>query len=146
TFVWTTSDTTASGAHTLTVTSTMALSGVAAASSMSTTVTVTLPTHDVAVTGVTGPTSVMQTASATIGATVQNQGNVSETFTVTLTDTSTTPNPLLDSKTVTLDAGITTTVNLTWTPDTSTTATNHVVKVMAGPLTGETDTADNFKT
>ena len=65
-----------------------------------------------------------------MGVTLANQGTASETFTVTLRDGGST----IGSSSVSLAAGTSTAANFSWN-----TAT-------AGPVSGETDTADNSRT
>jgi subtilisin family serine protease len=98
-------------------------------------------THDVAVTSVSAPGSVTQGSTASVGVTVANQGTVSETFDVTLRDGAST----IDSSSVSLAAGASTTVSFSW--NTTGVATGaHTLTATAGPVSGETDTADNSRT
>ncbi len=94
--------------------------------------------HDVAVTGVSAPGSVTQGSTVTVGVAVANQGTASETFSVTLSDGGST----IGSSSVTLVAAGSTTVSFSW--NTSGAATGaHTLTATAGPVSGETDTADN---
>jgi subtilisin family serine protease len=98
-------------------------------------------THDVAVTSVSAPASVIQGNTADVGVTVANQGTVSETFTVTLRDGANT----IGSSPRSLAAGASSTVNFSW--NTTGVATGaHTLTATAGPVSGETDTADNSRT
>jgi hypothetical protein len=95
----------------------------------------------VAVTGVSAPGSATQGSTVSVGVTVANQGTVSETFDVALSDGAST----IDSSSVSLAAGASTTVNFSW--DTTGVATGaHTLTATAGPVSGETDTADNSRT
>jgi hypothetical protein len=98
-------------------------------------------THDVAVTSVSAPGSVTQGSTVAVGVTVANQGTASEAFTVTLRDGGST----IGSSPVSLAAGVSTTVNFSW--NTTGVATGaHTLTATAGPVSGETDTADNSRT
>jgi hypothetical protein len=100
------------------------------------------PIHDVAVTSVDAPASAATGTTYTVPVVVQNQGNGSETFNVTLADSlaaTTTGSPV----SVTLAAGASQTVNFGWTP---TVNGSHVLTATASTVAGETDTADNIRT
>jgi subtilisin family serine protease len=98
-------------------------------------------THDVAVTGISAPGSVTKGTTVPVGVTVANQGTVSESFTVSLRDGGST----IGSSPVSLAAGASTNVNFSW--NTSGAATGaHTLTATAGPVSGETDTADNSRT
>jgi hypothetical protein len=72
---------------------------------------------------------------------VSLQGTVSETFDVTLRDGAST----IGSGSLSLAAGASTTVNFSW--NTAGVATGaHTLTATAGPVSGETDTADNSRT
>jgi len=85
------------------------------------------PIHDVAVTLVDAPASVVQGTAATVAVTVANQGNVSENVTVTVSDT---PSGGGSGGTVTCPAtfalagGASTTVNCTWNTSGASTGTH----------------------
>jgi len=98
-------------------------------------------THDVAVTSLSAPGSVTQGGTVAVGMTVANQGTASEAFTVTLRDGAST----IGSSPVSLAASASTTVNFSW--NTTGVATGlHTLTATAGPVAGETDTADNSRT
>jgi subtilisin len=144
-FSWNTSSV-ATGAHTLTATA-GPVSGETdtADNSRTANVTVTAPpppsTHDVAVTNVSAPDSVTQGSTVTIGVTVANQGTASESFTVTLRDGGDT----IGSRSVSLAVGGYTTITFSW--NTTGVATGaHTLTATAGPVSEETDTADNSRT
>jgi subtilisin len=144
-FSWNTTGV-ATGAHTLTATA-GPVSGETdtADNSRTASVTVTAPpppsTHDVAVTSVSAPGSVTQGSTVTVGVAVANQGTASESFTVTLRDGGST----IGSSPVGLAAGASTTVNFSW--NTTGVATGaRTLTATAGPVSGETDTADNSRT
>ena len=103
-------------------------------------------THDVAVSAVSAPTAVEQGNTVTVFVTVANQGSVSETFAVSLTDTPPaggTAGAVTNSpQTVSVAAGSTTTLSFTWATDTASTG-DHTLTAEASQVTGETDTADN---
>jgi hypothetical protein len=101
------------------------------------------PHHDVAVTLVDAPASVVQGTSATVAVTVANQGNVSENVTVAVTD-----NPAAGTAgTVTcpaafpLAAGASTTVNCTWNTTGASTGT-HTLNATA-TIAADEDPGDN---
>jgi subtilisin family serine protease len=98
-------------------------------------------THDVAVTSVSAPGSVTQGSTASVGVTVANQGTVSETFTVSLGDGAST----IGSSSASLGAGTSTTVSFSWNTAGVVTGV-HTLMATAGPVSGETDTADNSRT
>ncbi len=101
-----------------------------------------LGTHDVAITTVGAPLSVTQGGTATISATVANQGTLTEpSVTVTLTDT--TAGAAIGSQTVAnLASGASATVAFTWNT-TGATGGNHVLTAAAAQVPGETNTANN---
>ncbi|PWB78994.1 MAG: hypothetical protein C3F08_07680, partial [Candidatus Methylomirabilota bacterium] len=98
--------------------------------------------NDVAVTGVTAPTTVTMGTAQTVTVAVANQGTVAETFQVSLADSlgSTVGSP----QTVTaLAAGATQALSFAWTP---TVAGTHTLTATAATVSGETDTVDNVGT
>lgn len=98
-------------------------------------------THDVAVTNMSAPGSVTQGSTVSVGVTLANQGTASETFTVTLRDGGST----IGSSSVGLAAGGATTISFPW--NTTGVATGaHTLTATAGPVSGESDTADNSRT
>jgi len=98
------------------------------------------PTHDVAVLAVRAPSPVYQGDDVPVDVDAENQGTFEETFDVVLTEG---PDGFTDSTTITLAAGASTTVSFGWPTSESTTLSDHTLTVTAGPVTGETDTADN---
>jgi len=98
--------------------------------------------HDVAVTAINAPLSVVKGDLVSVGVNVENQGAFSETFSVTLDDASAAVN--IGTQSVTLAAGASTTLNFSWDTSTST-AGDHTLKATASTVSGETDTADNTK-
>jgi hypothetical protein len=97
--------------------------------------------HDVAVTGLSAPGSVTQGSTVAVGVTVANQGTSGETFTVTLSDGATT----IGTSSRSLAAGATTIVNFSWNTG-GVVPGAHTLTATAGPVSGETDTADNSRT
>ncbi len=113
TFNWNTT-TAALGGHTLVATHNLTDAN-AANNQGSTTITVSPPVTDVAVTAVNAPAAVTQGSTATIGVTVQNMGglNVSSSFNVVLTDA--TAGVTLGTQTVTgLSVGALSTLSFSW--------------------------------
>lgn len=99
--------------------------------------------HDVAVTSISAPSSIVQGTRVDVLVNVANEGNRAESFTVTVTDE--TDSVTIGSQAVNLNAGSSTTISFNW--DTSTSSLGvHVIKAQAGVVPGETDTADNVKT
>ncbi len=99
--------------------------------------------HDVAITSISAPSSVLIGGTANINVTVANEGTYAETTTVTLTDTH--DGNLIGSQDVTLSAGGSTMVTFTW--DTTGEALgDHVLEATAIVVDGETETADNSMT
>jgi hypothetical protein len=97
--------------------------------------------NDVAVTSVSTPSPAVAGEAQDVSVGVQNQGTSSETFDVSLADeteplAAISPTP----QSVSLDPGGSTTVTFSWRPGID---GNHVLTGTAGPVTGETDTADN---
>jgi subtilisin family serine protease len=101
------------------------------------------PVHDVAVTGVSAaPNSAIQGETVVVTVDVANQGNVGETFNVSLGET---PGGLdLGTQQVTLAAGATTSVTFDWATTIATTLGGHTLTATAQTVAGETDTADNI--
>jgi plastocyanin len=103
-------------------------------------VTVNPVTHDIAITSVT-PSQTQATIGETIfiDVTVNNEGNVPETFNVTAYYDDTT----IEAQTnITLDAGMSTTLTFTW--DTAgIDPGSYTVKAQASAVPGEINTADN---
>ena len=100
-------------------------------------------THDVAITSINVPDSILVGTTVTIDVTVANKGTFTETTTVTVTDTS--YSEQIGSQGVTLAAGASTVVTFTW--DTTGKALgSHVLEAAASVVPGEESTADNIKT
>jgi len=98
--------------------------------------------HDVAVTAVDAPSSVVQGYTVTIDVTVENQGTFGEIFDVVLTDD--TDGVTIGSQPASLSAGGSTIVTFSW-DTTGATAGDHSLTATAGPVPEETDTTDNSK-
>jgi len=97
--------------------------------------------HDVAITAISAPASVVTGDMVTIDVMVENQGTYDETFDVVLTES---PDGFSDTKTVTLEAAASTTVIFSW--DTSSASLgDHTLTATADPVAEETDIADNSK-
>jgi len=145
-FTWDTTGAT-TGDHVLeAVASTVTGETDTADNSLTATVTVKEPSHDVAVTAIDAPSPVGQGDTVVVDVTVENQGTYDESFTVTLMDTTPEPDVLIGSEDVILlAAGTSTTLSFTWdTTDAS--PGDHVLKAEASVVAGETDTTDNVKT
>jgi len=100
-------------------------------------------THDVAITAISAPGSIVKGDTATIGVTVENQGTYTETTTVTLTDIY--DGGVIGSEPVTLGAGISTVVTFYW--DTTNEALgDHILEAAASVVPEETETEDNSMT
>ena len=98
--------------------------------------------HDIAVTNVNPlKTIVGQSCTVHINVTVENQGDLTETFNLTVyANTSE-----IETKQITLDSNTSTTITFTW--DTTGFAKgNYTISAYAWPVPGETDTADNTLT
>jgi subtilisin family serine protease len=97
---------------------------------------------DVAVTSISihSPVAVNSTESIDVG--VVNQGTMEETFDVSLTDNLEPFSVSGSPQTVTLAAGVSTTVTFSWTPGV---LGDHGLTAAASVVAGETDTADNSK-
>lgn len=116
--------------------------------SATTTSTVSLPTHDVAVDSVTAPASTAQGNTAAVDVVVSNEGTFTETFDVVLydnTDDSGHASPIQTLTATDLGAGASTTLNFSWNT-TGASIAIHTLEAVAATVTGETDTADNSKT
>lgn len=99
--------------------------------------------HDIAVTGISAPSSCLKGDIVSVGVGVANQGDYDESFTVRLTDT--TDAVEIGSQTVSLPAKGT--ANLTFNWDTTNTSLgDHTLKAEANTVTGETNTANNTMT
>jgi len=99
-------------------------------------------THNIAVTGVTAPSSGAVGDLLTVNATVENKGDFSETLDVTIYYDSN----LIKKQAVTnLAPGASKTLSFSWNTA-GVFPGNYVIKVLAETVTGETDTADNEAT
>ncbi len=96
--------------------------------------------HDVAITSISAPSSVLINDTANIDVTVANKGTYAETTTVTLTDTY--DGGIIGSQDVTLNAGASTVVTFMW-DTTGEALVDHVLEATASVVEGETETADN---
>jgi outer membrane protein assembly factor BamB len=95
--------------------------------------------HDIAVTNVTSSKTVIgQGYGGNITVTVQNQGNLTETFNVTVYANGTSA----ASQDVTLSSGNSTSITLTWNT-TGFAYGNYIMSAYAWPVPGETNTANN---
>ncbi|MGH9787017.1 MAG: CARDB domain-containing protein, partial [Terriglobia bacterium] len=94
--------------------------------------------HDVAVASVTAPSPVFVSTAQTVTVGVSNQGNQSETFTVSLADSLAAT--ISSAQGITLAPGVSTTLNFSWTPNVT---GSHVLTGTASTVPDETDTADN---
>ena len=99
--------------------------------------------HDIAVTGIEAPSWVMESDTVSVDVFVTNEGTYTESFTVTLTDT--TDSVEIGSKPVALGAGASTTITFSW-DSTDATIGDHNLNAEAGVVVGETDTTDNSMT
>jgi outer membrane protein assembly factor BamB len=98
--------------------------------------------HDVAVTNVTSSKTVIcQGYGGNITVTLQNQGNFTETFNVTVYANTTSA----ASQNVTLSSGNSTNITLTWNT-TGFVYGNYTINAYAWPVPGETNTANNNRT
>jgi hypothetical protein len=101
--------------------------------------TITLKAHDVAVTNTTvSSTQVTQGETVYINVTVVNQGNFTETFTVTVKYNETE----VGTQSVTLNAGDSTILNFSW-DTTDVNLGNYIITAVASNVTGELDLNDN---
>ncbi|RLI43913.1 hypothetical protein DRO69_08575 [Candidatus Bathyarchaeota archaeon] len=95
--------------------------------------------HDLAVTNVNPlKTIVGQSYTMHINVTVENQGDLTETFNLTLYANTT----AINQTEITLTSGASTTITLIWNT-TDFAKGNHTISAYAWPIQGETDTADN---
>jgi subtilisin family serine protease len=98
--------------------------------------------HDVAVSAISAPSSVTAGDTDVIDITIQNQGTSGESFDVVLRDD--TAGASIGTKSISLAAATSTTISFAW--DTSGASSgSHTLTATAGPVTDETDTADNSK-
>ena len=95
---------------------------------------------DVAVTSISATSPVLISSNNSVSVGVANQGTQSETFTVSLSDSLAAT--INNSQTVTLAAGASNTLTFSWQP---TVTGSHVLTATAGPVGGETNTANNSK-
>ena len=106
-------------------------------------VTIVIPIHDVAVSSINAPSSANKGDLVNVQVTVNNLGTFSETFDVTLTDT--TDSKIIGVKTTTVGSGSSQTTSFSW--DTSSSSEgNHILEAKAGTVVGETNLSDNTKT
>ncbi|HUT29680.1 MAG TPA: S8 family serine peptidase [Sedimentisphaerales bacterium] len=110
---------------------------------MTTTVTVNEPVHDVAITALNAPSQAIEGDVVPVSITVQNQGSFAETTTITLRDA--TDNTSIGSQVKSVAAGASTTVSFDWNT-TGASITAHLLEANASVVSGETDTADNSAT
>ncbi len=96
-------------------------------------------THDVAVTGVSLPSSSPQGATTPVTVAVSNTGETAETFTVSLSATAGAPSA---PQAVTVPAGGGTTLSFTWSTS-GVASGSYVLTATASAVPGETDLADN---
>jgi hypothetical protein len=112
TFNWTPGT---AGSHTLVGTATISNDANTSDNSRSTAVSVTDPSHDVAVTGVSAPSTAVLNVATTVTVTVQNTGNQPESsIAVSLTDNGASVGA---AQTISLNAGQSQTITFSWTPD-----------------------------
>jgi hypothetical protein len=102
------------------------------------------PIHDISVVSI-APTTIpgLEGISQNVTVNVKNEGNVSETFSVSLADPSGAVGLVSASSSLTLAGGATGNVIFSWT---STGTGSHTLTATADTVAGETDTADNSKT
>jgi len=102
--------------------------------------------RDIAVTNVTpSKTVVDQSYSMSINVTVENQGNLTETFNVTAYTANTTASYVIGELQTTLAPTEETTLTFTWNT-TGFAKGNYTISAYAWPVSGETDTNDNLLT
>jgi thermitase len=143
TFTFSTTSSTPTSNHTLTATATVAGDSNAANNSKATTVSVTHSNRDVAVTAISASSTVKQGSKLNVKVTVKNEGNVSESFSVVLVDSTT--GATIGTKSLSVGKGSSKSTTFSWTPSTSTATGPHELKATAGPVPTETDLADNSK-
>jgi uncharacterized protein YfaS (alpha-2-macroglobulin family) len=107
---------------------------------LSTTVNVTTIVHDVAVTSVTVPSSVTQGQSATVSVSVKNNGTATESILVSLTSNPANAAGNPASRTISLNAGQSTSVSFSWATTTSTGTGSYTLTGHAS-ISPETDAA-----
>jgi len=101
----------------------------------------TIGEHDIAVANITvSKTIVGQAYSTSIKVIVENQGDRTETFNVTVYANTTS----ISTQTITLTSGNSITITFTWNT-TGFAKGNYTISAYAWPVQGETDTADNTK-
>ena len=111
--------------------------------SMTTTVAIKEPVHDVAITAIDAPLEVSKGDVISVSVTVKNQGTYDESTTVTLTDT--TDDVEIGTQSVALSAGASATLSFNW--DTSgATVGDHLLEAKANGVPGEIDIDDNSMT
>lgn len=152
TFNWSTTEQTATGNHTFTVTASVSGDTNTGNDSKTHTIRVDAPgeppvdpppaTIDAEVTSLNGPASVTQGNAATLTAQVRNNGTTSATIEVGI---STNSAGFSESQTVTLGPGDTQTVTFTWQTTAQTATGNHTFTVTA-ILAGDTNAGNNSKT
>ncbi|MFQ6036513.1 MAG: S8 family serine peptidase [Sedimentisphaerales bacterium] len=98
--------------------------------------------HNVAVSSISAPSSVIIGQTHPIDVTVENRGSFDETFNVVLIDD--TDGATLGTQSVSLAASGSTIVTFSW-DTTGATAGDHSLTATAGPVAEETDTTDNSK-
>jgi len=97
--------------------------------------------HDVAITSISAPSSVLIGDTANIGVTVANEGTYAETTTVTLTDNY----DEIGSQLVSLAIGESKEITFSW-DTTGEELGDHILEAVASQVTGETETTDNSMT
>jgi PKD repeat protein len=109
----------------------------------STTITITVVTHDIAIIGLTAaPSTVRIGETIAIQVTIENQGNFTETFTVTVYRNSTT----IETHTVTnMINGSSQVLTTAWNTAGAGVGT-YTIKAETSAISGETDTLDNNRT
>ncbi|MBN1270516.1 MAG: DUF5060 domain-containing protein [Kiritimatiellae bacterium] len=97
--------------------------------------------RDVAVAAVQEPDWVLRSTTQKVHVVVMNQGTTSETFDVTLTDS--TDATVIGTNSVTIAAGSNVTASFTWNNTNATPGVFHTLVAQAAAVPTETDTADN---
>ncbi len=100
-------------------------------------------THDVAISSISAPSSVVQGTTINISVNVANQGTQPESFTVNVTDS--TELVTIGSQGVILNAGSSTILTFNWNTSGSLPG-SHTINAAASSVPGETNTANNVKT
>ncbi len=111
--------------------------------SISTTVDIRNPSHDVAVTALDTPFEAPRGEVVAVSVTVDNEGTFAEITTVTLDDT--TDSATLGVQEVTLEAGASKVLNFNWSTAGASLG-EHVLRAEASAVAAESDTADNALT